>query len=493
MNPLKELPVSISDFGKLINNNFLYVDKTETIHQLITVPRDCFLSRHRRFGKSLLVSTLKEIFQGNKALFKDYWIGKHSQYQWIQRPVIHLDFSTLNTSSVEHLENHLNATLNTIATINGLDASPYPFPQEKIGYLITALGAQTKIVILVDEYDAPILDHITDRKTALAMRNFLSRFYRTIKGLGHYIYFTFITGVTKFSKTSLFSGFKSLNDISLKEEYASLCGYTETEIITNFSAHIAQCAHTNNTTADVLLESMRSWYNGYQMSERPTARIYNPFSVVLCLDHKKLKNYWFESETPSFLIKFISNDNYRDFATIDHAEASSASLGNFDIALKDSTGKYKQLPIAMLMLQTGYLTIERYIPEKNRYVLTFPNQEVRESLHMLLLSTLFHLSDIAIDDASIDLLEALRKKDFEAFCSTLQSLFSHLPYQIHLQNESFYHAILHIICVLSQIKVDSEVSVARGSADMLQNKPLYLIGLNIDYATKTLTYEIERI
>jgi len=261
----KQLPIGISTFNEIINNDFLYIDKTELIHRLITTNRRCFLSRPRRFGKSLLVSTMYEIFTGNKELFKNLWLGNHSKdAPWTQRPVIYIDFSKLNSESLETLKNDLNNTLDTIATKHGTDASHRPFPREKIAYITETVSTQAKVAILIDEYDAPLLKHIATPETATEIRDFLSGFYTTIKALDPYIYFTFFTGVTKFSKTSLFSGANNLDDISLSEEFATICGYTEEEVVTNFNDWIADCAKIKKSSPPEIINEMRTWYNGYQ-------------------------------------------------------------------------------------------------------------------------------------------------------------------------------------------------------------------------------------
>ena len=530
MSLKKQLPIGVSTLEEIISRNLLYVDKTEIIHRLIKNNIRCFLSRPRRFGKSLLISTLKEIFSGNKELFKNLWIGNNSDYGWETRPVIHIDFSEIDSTSLESLIEGLSNRLETIAQQYNISLKEVQSPSTKLSILIRHIAGHspTKIAFLIDEYDSPLLKHIDDVPTALTIRELLKSFYTTVKALDEFIHFTFVTGVTKFSKTSLFSGPNNLNDISLNEKYAILCGYTEKEIVTNFHEYITDCAKTKEVSPEQIVDEMRTWYNGYQMSDYLIEKVYNPFSVLLYFDNKKLKNYWVASGTPTFLVKLIQNQVY-DFATIDHEEISSADLDTFDISTKDEENNYQPLPLAMLMLQSGYLTIEKFNERAASYILTYPNQEIRESLNQLVLCTSLAVSNSTADKAKNGLLKALRDKNIGSFCSIFQSLLAHIPHRIHLERESFYHALLHMICILLQINAESEVSVARGNTDMviqtgstvyvfefklnaspqvalaqihakkyyerysIQHKEVCLVGINFDYTSKTITYVAETL
>ena len=337
-----------------------------------------------------------------------------------------------------------------------------------------------------------------------------------------------MTGVTKFSKTSLFSGPNNLSDITLSEEFSALCGYTEKEIIANFTQYLIDCATIKKTTIDAIMNDIRTWYNGYQMSDYPTDKIYNPYSVLLYLQHKKLKNYWIDSGTPTFLIKLIQKKIY-DFAAIDHSKIASADLSTFDISAEEGNDQYQKLPLAMLMLQSGYLTIEKYNERAANYILTYPNQEIRESLNQLALCASVEMTHSKVDSIKEQLLNALKQHDVALFCSVMQSMLAHIPYYLHQETEQFYHAIVHLICILLQINAESEIAVARGRADMVvqtatafyvfefklnasptialaqihekkyyerylvENKEIYLVGLNFEYATKTITYVTEEL
>ncbi len=517
---IKKLPIGMSTLEEIINSGFLYVDKTELVHKLITENRRCFFSRPRRFGKSLLISTLKEIFLGNKELFKDLWIGQDDRYTWEKRPVVHIDFSTMNAVNAIDFERSLSWTVTMLAKAHDIDVSEAPSADDKIYALITQLAQRAKVAVLIDEYDAPLLKHITDIEAATAIRNMLSSFHATIKGLDEHIHFTFVTGVTKFSKTSLFSGPNNLNDISLSEKYATLCGYTEQEIIDNFSDYIDDCARTQQTTSAMIINQMRSWYNGYQMSDYLVDTVYNPFSVLLYFDNKKIKNYWFASGTPTFLVKLIQK-NLFDFKQITNREVSDRLLDSFEI---DS------IQLVTLLYQTGYLTIKSYDPASRLYTLAYPNEEVRESLNDYLINAVLGLGNSSASVvAAHELRTALVNQDLNLFCSALQSLFAHIPYQLHLQKEAFYHALLQMICNVLGINVAAEVSIATGRIDMTLNTPtalyifefklnqsaevalqqikdrryyekyrathatIYLVGLAFSYKTKTITHAASRV
>jgi hypothetical protein len=524
----KQLPIGISTLEEIIKNDLLYIDKTEIIHRLITNNRRCFLSRPRRFGKSLLVSTLKEIFSGNKELFKNLWIGKNSNYAWETRPVIHIDFSEIDSNSLESLIEGLSSRLEEIGLHYNCSLKELNSPSAKLSLLVRHIATQspTKIAFLVDEYDSPLLKHINNIPTALIIREVLKSFYTTIKALDAFIHFTFVTGVTKFAKTSLFSGPNNLYDISLNEKYATLCGYTEQEIATNFSQHLIDCAAIKHTTVDAIMNDIRTWYNGYQMSDYLIEKVYNPFSVLLYLENKKLKNYWVDSGTPTFLVKIIQK-KLCDFADIDHSQIASADLSAFDINAEDGKDQYQKLPLAMLMLQSGYLTIEKFNERAANYILTYPNQEIRESLNQLALCASVDMTNSKVDSIKEQLLSALQKHNMSLFCSVMQSLLAHIPYHLHQEQEAFYHAIVHIVCILLQINAESEIAVARGRADMVvqttttiyvfefklnaspevaltqihekkyyerylvENKEICLVGLNFEYATKMITYCVD--
>ena len=472
MAQLKNLPLGISSIDMIVEHNALYIDKTEIIKNLITAGRRYFLTRPRRFGKSLLISVLKEILQGNRELFKQHWIGKDSDYSWEKHHVIHLDMSKLNLANAATLKQSLEWMLEQKASDAGLDITGAPSSHEKIDALTKGLAKQGKIALLIDEYDAPLLRHISDTATAKEIRDVLAGFYTTIKGLDARLHFTLFTGVSKFSKTSVFSGSNNLTDISLDPRYATLCGYTEEEIKRDLAPYIEAFARNKNRTEADILEEMRHWYNGYRFSYDAVAKVYNPYSVLHYLYMQRCDNYWFATGTPRFLIDLIKKNVY-NFTTIDHSLADSTMLGTFEV---------EQLPLVTLLYQTGYLTIEEYDEATHLYKLTYPNEEVRRSLNDHLITNTLSLQNAEVRIASEHMKTALSKEDIEGFCTTLQSLFAHIPHQIHIAKEAYYHSLLQMICMILGFDVTSEVSTSNGRIDMLieTKKACYLFELKLE-------------
>lgn len=450
---MKKLPIDVSTFKTIIDYDYLYIDKTEHIYTIVTKSRYYFLSRPRRFGKSLLISTLKEVFLGNKELFKDLWIYK-SDYTWESHPVIHLDFSVIAHETVPELKLSLSWTLMQIAEKYGINIAKAPTPQDKFSTLIEQLAKRNSVVILVDEYDKPLLDHIQDVKRAETQRNFLKTFYDVLKGMDEYLKAIFVTGVSKFSKTSIFSGINNLNDISLDKEAAQLLGYTQEEIDSYFPDYIAEVTQEQNVQAQEVLHIMRQWYNGYRFSDQEI-KVYNPFSILYYLHKKRLANYWFASGTPSFLINLLKNQ-YQSLQDLHEVEMSTDSLGTFDLT---------NIPLVPLLFQAGYLTITDYNPTSRKFKLGYPNLEVEESLKKYIVAALSETNPVTVDTTLSKLITALHDNNIDAFCSHLQALFAHIPYTLHINKESYYHSLFQLILSLLPLESYSEVLTDKGRID----------------------------
>ncbi|MDQ5940350.1 MAG: hypothetical protein QG632_76 [Candidatus Dependentiae bacterium] len=510
----KNLPIGISSFETLISEDCLYIDKTELIYRLITTTKRYFLARPHRFGKSLLISTLKEIFSGNKELFKNLWIGQEKHYKWKEHPVITIDFSMIAHKNAGLLESGLAAELDIIGQNFGIKLFKTKGITEKTKFLVRSLAEKRgRIVILIDEYDYALVNHINNPELAQQNRDILRSFYSCFKGLDEHLHFVFFTGVSKFSKTSVFSGLNNLKDISLTPAFATLCGYTEDEILQNFPAYIADFATVSNRSAEEIMNEMRTWYNGYRFS-RAEAKVYNPFSVFHYLDEQHCGNYWFASGTPTFLVDLVKS-NLPIFSEVDHCWVDDSTLDSFDIGT---------LPLTTLFYQTGYLTIEDFQPESNLYKLTYPNEEVRQSLNKYLISMMLNIKNAETATVATRLKQVLQRGDIPQFCETLQILLAHIPCQIHVQEEAYYHSLFHMICMMLGIDVASEVSTSKGRVDLAlqtpaaiylfelklgespskaitqikerryyekylsQKKPIYLIGMSFDYQDKKLAY-----
>jgi hypothetical protein len=481
---MRYLPIDMSTFSAMIKGNYIYVDKTECIYHLFKkgAPRYYFLSRPRRFGKTLLISTLKELFLSNKDLFKGLWIEK-SDYQWEQHPVIHLDFGAIAHDTVPEFKLSLSWNLAEIAREYALDISDAPTLDSQFTALVKRLAQKNKVVILIDEYDKPILDHISDIPEALRQRNLLKSFYDILKSVDAHLRAIFITGVSKFAKTSIFSGINNLNDISLKPEAAKLLGYTHEEIEHYFKDYLESFQQTKNIeSVSNLLEKLRAWYNGYRFSEEQV-RVYNPFSVLYCLRDRKFRNYWFESATPLFLVSLLR----KQFGTLEdasHLELPASSLGTFDL---------ENVPLIPLLFQSGYLTFNEYYPQTDSFTLHFPNYEVEESFKKFLVSVLSYANPTEVEYDLVKLKRAINTNNLDAFCQRLEELFAHIPYTLQGNKESLYHALFQFLLSLLSLRAQSEVVTNRGRIDLtLTTKThIYIFELKVGVKPEIALKQIE--
>jgi len=454
---MKRLPIDISSFKMLIENNYLYIDKTQYIYKAITTGRYYFLSRPRRFGKSLLISTLHELFSGNRELFKDLWIAK-SDYKWTEHPVINLDFSDLDISSPDELKAGLSSSLDDIAKKHSIDISAKCTPGLKLKALVKDLALKNQVVVLIDEYDYPLINNLDDLKIAKANQKILKNFFSVLKSLNADLRAIFLTGVTKFSKTSVFSGLNNLNDITIDENAAALLGYTKEEIEKYFSPFITEIAIKLEVPITKVKEEMQRWYNGYRFSVDVPLNVYNPFSILYFLEKQKFWNYWFESGTPSFLMDLIKNQ-YKNLEDFESVEFSYDSLGTFDIVGK--------IPIITLLFQTGYLTIKDYDSATRRFKVGYPNFEVQESFQKYILAAISNNNANEIEDIAHHLNNALKEKNIPLFCTLLQSLFATIPYQLHISEERYYHSLFQLIGNLLRFNIQSEISTDKGRIDLV--------------------------
>ena len=379
---LQQLPLGISTFSTIRNEGYLYVDKTEDIYNLIKRGRRYFLSRPRRFGKSLLVSTLKEILAGNKSLFKDLWI-ETSDYTWEPHGVIALDFSEFDIENIDVFKSELISALFDIARSYGfIEPIQAISPGHILKYLAKELYSRFgRVAILVDEYDSPILKTLDDQEKAKGIRDFCHHFFMVIKRLDEYVKFTFITGVSSFSKAGIFSGLNNLETITLDKQWATICGYTDQEIDHYFAPHIQVWADKQDVSYDELRQQIKEWYNGYRFGDNVLS-VYNPFSVMCAFKRQNYENFWLQSGTPSFLIKEIQK-NYRiielEMLHLKSFEVVADFLSPFDIG---------SAPLVSLLFQSGYLTITHFDKEKMAYTLDYPNYEVRTAMEQYFLSVL---------------------------------------------------------------------------------------------------------
>jgi len=360
----KKLPIGLQDFRKIIENDFKYVDKTEYLYQLVSNAGAYFISRPRRFGKSITIATLQEIFNCSRELFKGLWI--EDKWDWSRKhPVIRITLTGIGFPQ-SGLVKALDYKLNLLINEHGLD-SIEGAPGNKLEYLIVQLSKLNKVVVLVDEYDAPIVHYLgKEVEQAYINRDILREFYTVLKNNDHLIEFVFITGVSKFSKVGIFSGLNNLQDITMHPQYATMLGYTQEELEDNFSEEIAATADHMKTTPEELLEKMRLWYNGYRFEENaPT--VYNPVSINTFFSFQKFQNFWFATGTPSFLINLLKEEGLYDL-NFDHLNPTGFDSFELD-----------NLKLAAILYQTGYLTIKDK-DEEGLLTLDYPNKEVRDAM-----------------------------------------------------------------------------------------------------------------
>lgn len=465
---MKRMPIGIQTINELIEQNYVYVDKTQYIYKLMQ-GKYYFLSRPRRFGKSLLISTIKEVLSGNKDLFKDLWI--YNEIDWEKHPVIHIDFSVITHSKgIENFESNIGYFLEICAKDYNivLDARDN---KEKFHELTKKLYDQYgSVVILIDEYDKPIIDHIDDAQKAFENKEILANFYETIKYMDKYLKFVFITGVSKFSKVSIFSKLNNLKDITLNKDYSAICGYTQKELEYYYKDHIDFLSKEIKMNQDKLLVKIKDWYNGYSWGGENT--VYNPFGILNLFDTNEFKNYWFQTATPTFLIKLIeqSKIHIEDF---EGYSGGDELFESYDIENCD--------PVSLLV-QTGYLTIKEV--RDRLYVFGYPNFEVKESFLVHLLAAYSKVLLSKIKPTYFSMLDYLKEKNLKKFQMSLVSLFASIPSKLHLDYESYYHSMIYMILALLGVKMKLEEYTDKGIIDgvLELDKIIYVIEFKLDSA-----------
>jgi hypothetical protein len=429
----KLLPVGIPTFRDIINGGYLYVDKTPLIYELIRNPKGIyFLARPRRFGKSMLVSTLLEIFTGNRELFRDLWLYD-SPYTWEQHPVIHLDFNYYSARSVTELETSLKYFLQKTAAAYDITLTDTLY-YIQFGELIRGLAEkyQKQVVVLIDEYDRPLIDCMTNLEEAKRVRNFLKGFYRVLKSSDAQLRFIFLTGISKFSKVGIFSDLNNLQDLSMDDRFAALPGITQTEVETAFHPYLASFAQN-----------------------KAPITLYNPYSLVCLLEAQDFRNYWFESGTPTFLVNLIKEQQY-ELADLKTREVGELAFSTYEI---------DNLAILPLLYQTGYLTIKNYNEQKRLFELYYPNREVEDAFLAYLLDSFSQL-DLGVSEGYLwQLIEALQANDLTSFFEILTVFFARIPYTLQVKREKYYQTIFYLIFTLIGLRVQAEVTTNRGRID----------------------------
>lgn len=483
---MKDLPSSLQYFPRLIKLNYLYVDKTKYAHDLIVQEKSFFLARPRRFGKSLFISVLAEILKGNKDLFEGLWIGK-SDYTWPVFGVIHLDFGPIKSLNVEMVEQALYQMLTRIAKEYELSIELNIFnPNQALIELTDALFEKFgRVAILIDEYDHPILQVLQEPQVE-QVRDILQSFFTTVKSLNKQVDFLFMTGVSTFSKAGVFSGMNNPVNISLDPRYAGICGYTDEEMDLYFKEHIADWAEKENVSWEYVRGELRSWYNGYRFSKEPLS-VYNPFSILNALSLREFKNFWFETGSPSFLMKeFKKEYRHQEWALFDleRFKVSSGLLGTIDV---------DTIPLPTLLFQTGYLTLAEYDKRTSNYRLEFPNHEVKSALSQHLLTFLANTDPTTSDYTAKELKFLFDSGDVEGAIACLKMVFGKVPYQLHIAKEQFYHGLLQVACHAAGLKVQSEYSLSHARIDLVFDLPskLYVVEVKFNESAEIALAQIE--
>jgi len=454
---MKKLPLGIQNFPEIRNENYVYIDKTPLALKLVKGGKYYFLSRPRRFGKSLFLDTLKFLFEGRKELFKGLFA--YDRWDWDKSyPVIKISFGGDVCQSSKHLEKTIAGLLQKNEKDNGVTA----VNRETIGNYFRCLieacheQYQMPVVVLVDEYDKPILDNILDEQNALSVRDTLRGFYSAIKDADEHLRFAFLTGVSKFSKMNLFSGLNNLTDITLDDRYATICGYTQADVETGFKEHLAR----TGPNGPVDLAELAKWYNGYSFTGEP---VYNPYDILLFFDKGgQYKNYWFETGTPTFLMDMIRDKQYF-LPDLENLEVSEQLLNTFDVG---------NIPIASLMFQTGYLTIKKSSTIFNQVIhtLSYPNFEVKNAFNKYLIG---YFTEHRFQPDT-RLYRTLLEDDFTGLKSQIERLFAAIPYTAYgnlTHYEGFYVSVIYAFLASLGLDLTEEDITNRGRADLTLKFP----------------------
>ncbi|GHV90764.1 ATPase AAA [Spirochaetia bacterium] len=453
------MPIGIQDFVKIREDGFLYVDKTTRIHELLTGSGGVFfLSRPRRFGKSLLCSTLGAIFEGRRELFTGLAIDS-LDWEWKKYPVIKIDLNPGDYElGIDALYTRINTALEACAV-----KYEVPFKGENISdrfvWLIMNLANKysEKIAVIFDEYDKPLLTTIDNPDLHKKIRNALKAFYGVLKSYDEYLKFTILTGVTKFAQVSVFSDLNNLKDISLDPRYNDLCGITQEELERDFVAEIQQVVRDKNTEKKTYLDELKRYYNGYRFSKNPLT-VYNPFGLLNHFDQNgAFESYWYATGTPTFLIKLIE-DQKIDIVNLESESVMMADFRRFDAQNMEA------LPV---LYQSGYLTIVDYDNELNEYYLDYPNEEVRTSFSQSLLEHYIHAPETDLRALAKTLPRSLIQGDVDGVMHAMKVFLAEVPYDIQIEKERYYQTVFHLIFRMLGLSCRSEVRLAAGRIDSL--------------------------
>jgi hypothetical protein len=484
MSEQPNYPVGIQSFAVIRQTNAVYVDKTDLVYKLTRQSKYVFLSRPRRFGKTLLASTLQFYFEGRKELFTGLAIDS-LETEWTAYPVLRFDFSTPKGVPACDLSRALALKMHDYEELYGRNELEKTVGERLNGIIRRAFQKTGKpAVVIIDEYDAPVLEALNNDAEIELVRKVMRDFYSPLKACDDYLRFVFITGISTFSQLSIFSELNNLNIITDYDEYASICGITLQELRDNFQPGIKALAERENCTPDEAVEILRNQYDGYHFSKQ-MVDIFNPFSLLKAFDSGNVQDYWFQTGTPAFLLQMLSAHKTDWHFSIEDIEATKpVSLSRFNSSLERQSG-----PIPLLY-QSGYLTIKKYIPDYDLYVLGVPNTEVRVGLLMNLLPLYSDVDPEDALDATKTISSYLRNGDPDAALHHVQALLSSIPFmrgdrdilRDAEKTEAYYHRLIFIIFKMLHRQVSAEVRSAKGAADIVveTNKYVYIIEIKLD-------------
>lgn len=460
----RKLPIGIQTFSDIRTQGYLYVDKTALVWQIANSGKPYFLSRPRRFGKSLLLSTFEAYFEGRKDLFEGLAIEQLEE-KWEKHPVLHLDLNARKYERPEDLVAMLNQYLEKWEDRFG-DEKKGRAPEERFEYVIRRAYEQTGkgVVVLVDEYDKPLLQCLHNEELLEAYRSMLKAFYGVLKSADKYLRFAFLTGVTKFSQVSVFSDLNQLNDISLDYDSGTLCGITHEELVNTFSPEIEMLAKANGLSNEEAIEQMTQQYDGYHFHPYADG-VYNPFSVLNAFYKKEFGNYWFQTGTPTFLVKSLLKSDYDLRTLMDGVETPAI---NFSEYRADTDN-----PIP-LIYQSGYLTIKEYDKRFKTYKLGFPNDEVRYGFLNFLVPFYTPITDDKKNFYIGQFIKELEQGEVDAFMQRFEAFFADFPYELNDKTERHYQVVVYLIFKLMGQFTQAEVRSAKGRADAIVQTPKYI-------------------
>ena len=460
----RKLPIGIQTFEDIRNDGYLYVDKTALMWTIANIGKPFFLSRPRRFGKSLLISTFEAYFKGRRELFTGLAV-EELEKKWEEHPVLHLDLNAEKYDSPERLDAILSNQLTQWEAIYGVGNDETTLSSRFLGVIRRASEQTGKgVVVLVDEYDKPLLQAIQNEPLLESYRSTLKAFYGVLKSADRYLRFAFLTGVTKFSQVSVFSDLNQLNDISMNYDFSTLCGITHEELLSNFEPELMALSRANGMNVEEVVDAMTRQYDGYHFHPNGEG-VFNPFSVLNAFFSKEFGNYWFQTGTPTFLVELLKESDYDLRLLMDGIETAASAFTEYRADRKN--------PIP-LIYQSGYLTIKEYDREFGLYRLGFPNDEVRYGFLNFLVPFYTAVTDEERSFYVGKFVQELRSGDVDAFMRRFEAFFADFPYELNDRTERHYQVVIYLIFKLMGQFTQAEVHSSRGRADAVVKPPKFV-------------------